>query len=269
MAKKTYKLPSLSRVAASSTAILEVPIGATYHYINYQCSGTGLTVSMFNAIRLIVNGQELQKFKNLQRLFDENLYHGREADTVTSFTIWFKDDDYNDLAFKRSPAWGTQGLSTFNIEMDLGATFPADGKIIATAYMDTVAQPLGVFTRIRESSLSSAVSGDVDTDKIQKGGAVYKCIHLFKADVATVKLVADSITVIDATKATLEIQAKSVRPVKRVPITASCTHIDFMLEGDAGDLFDTTNVQDLRLTMNLTTSGTVEIVTEQLDIFIP
>lgn len=269
MAKKTYKLPSISRVVANSTAVLEVPIGATYHYINFQASGTGLAAAMIGAIRVIVNGQELQKFKNLQRLIDENDYHGRELDTVNDFTIWFKDDDYNDLAFKRSPAWGTQGLSTFSIELDLGATFPANGIITATAFLDTVAQPLGVFTRIRESSLSSAVSGDVDTDKIQKGGAVYKTIHLFKSDVSNVKLVADSITIIDASKTLLERQEKAVRPVKRVPITASATHIDFMLEGDAGDLFDTTNVQDLRLTMTLATPGTVEIVTEQLDVFIP
>jgi hypothetical protein len=268
MAKKIYKLPSISRAVANSTAILEVPVGATYHYIAFVCTGTGLLASMINAIRVLVNGQELQRFKNLQRLIDINNYHGRGLDTVNAFEIYFKEDDFNDIAFKRTPAWGTQDVTTFNIEIDLGAV-PGDFTISATAYLDTVAQPLGVFTRIRETSINSAVAGIIETDKLAKGGAVYKQVHLFKSDVSSVKVTADSIVIIDASKTVLQGTQSRVRPFGRVPITASATHVDFMLEGDAGDLFDTSNVQDLRLEMNIGTSGVVEIVTEQIDQFFP
>lgn len=267
MAKKTLLLPSISRVVAGAVAILEMPINPTYHHIKFTATGTALAVGHIGKIRVIVDGKTVQEFKDLTRLIDINAFHGRQADTVTDFMLHFKDDDFNDLAEKRTMAFGTQGLQTFNIEIELAAGFPADGTLKAHAFIDTVPQPLGVFNRIRETSMNSASSGVVEYDKLIRNGAIYKQIHFFKADISRIELEADSNKVIDATKAVLERQQKSVRPVARVPVSAKATHLDFALEGTGSDLFNTTGMNDLRAKLTFDSAGVVEIVTEQLDYY--
>lgn len=266
MAKKIYELPSISRVVAGSTAILELPINPTYHDIVFTLTGTALAVAHVGQIRVLVNGNEIQRYANLQRLMDLNAYYGRATDTVNEFQISFARDEYNDLAYKRAPALGTQGLETVTIEMDLQAAFPANGTIVARALIDTVPQPLGVFNRIREVGLSSSVVGVVETDKIPKGGAVYQAIHCFKADISRIEFEVDGVKVIASTKATLERLQKAIRPVARVPQTAKATHIDFLLEGDAGDLLNTQNVKDIRARLTFDTVGSCDLVLEQLDV---
>jgi len=268
MAKKTLLLPSISRVVAGAVAILEMPINPTYHNIKFTASGAALVAAHIGKIRVIVDGKTVQEYKDLTRLMDINAYHGRQADSVTDFMLHFKDDDFNDLAEKRTTAFGTLGLQTFNIEIELLAAFPANGAITAHAFVDTVAQPLGVFTRIRETSLNSAVAGVIEYDKLIRGGAVYKQIHFFKADISKIELEADSNKVIDATKAVLERQQKSVRPVARVPVSAKATHLDFVLEGTGSDLFNTNGMNDLRAKLTFDTAGVVEIVSEQLDVYL-
>ncbi|MES2637417.1 MAG: major capsid protein P2 [Pseudomonadota bacterium] len=269
MAKKIINLPSISRVVAGSIAILELPIGSTYQFIRFGATGTALAVGMIELIRVIVDGRVIQEYKNLQRLFDSNIYHNRSADTVNDFSLYFRDDDYDQLAAKRTPALGTDGLQTVNIEITLGATFPANGTLVAHALIDTKREQLGVFTRIRETSINSAVAGQIEYDKLVRGGAVYKAIHLWKADISSVILEADGNKIIEAPKAVLERIQKSVRPVARVPVTAKATHIDFCLEGDDGDLLNTAGMNDLRIRMNFDTSGVCEVSTEQLDVWIP
>lgn len=267
MAKKLILLPSISRVVAGATAILELPINPTYHFIKFTATGAALAASMIKRMRVLVDGQTVQEFKDLTRLIAINNYHGRSTDVVTDFVVWFKDDDFNEVASKRTPAFGTQGLQTFNIEIDLDATFPANGTLVAHAFVDTVPQQLGVFTRVRETSINSAVAGVIEYDKLARNGAVYKQIHFYKADISKIELEADSNKVIDATKAVLERVQKSVRPVARIPQTATATHLDFMLEGDEGDLFNTQGMQDLRARLTFDTAGVCEIVTEQLDVY--
>lgn len=267
MAKKHISLPSVSRVAPNSVAFLEIPIGPTYEVINFVMTGTGLAASMVDNIKLIANGQELQTYLNLQQLIDINAYHGRAADTAGDFCMWFVNDDYIALAEKAMEALGTDGLQTLVVEISLNGTWPANGTIAANAYIDTVRQPLGVFNRIKQTSMNSAVSGDIDYDKLIKGGAIYKQVHFFKSDIAKIVLEADGVKVIEGTKGVLERAQKNVKPFARVPQTAKATHLDFVLDGYYGDLFRTDGINDLRARLTLTTSGAVQIVTEQLDVF--
>lgn len=268
MAKKIINLPSISRVVAGAVAILELPINPTYQFIRFGATGTGLTAPMIKLIRVIVDGRVIQEYKDLTRLMDLNAYHNRSLDTVNDFCLWFRDDDYDELAAKRTPALGTDGLQTVNIEITLDPTFPATGAIIAHALIDTKREQLGVFTRIRETTVNSVSAGQIDYDKLVRGGAVYKAVHLFKADISSITLEADGNKIMEATKAVLERVQKSVRPVARIPVTAKATHIDFCLEGDDGDLLNTEGMNDLRIRMTLDTAGVVEISTEQLDVWV-
>lgn len=267
--KKHISLPSISRVVPGSTAILELPLGPTYEYIHFTASGTALAASHITGLRLLVDGQEKQRYKDLQRLIDLNAYYARSTDAVTDFMLHLKRDEYDDPAYRQVPAFGTANLQTLTIEVDIAAGAPANIAMSAIAYIDTQLQDLGVFTQIRETSLNSAVAGDVDFDKLLRNGAVYQAIHLFKADVNRVLLEIDQNKWIDASKGQLERIQKTVRPNARVPLTAKATHIDFLTSGLSKDLLDTTNIQDLRLRMNLGTSGAIEIVTEQFEVYKP
>lgn len=267
MAKKHIPLPSVSRVAPSSVAFLEIPIGPTYEVLNFVMTGTALAATMVDGIKIIANGQELQSFLNLPQLIDINSYHGRAADTVSDFCIWFVNDDYVALAEKQLEALGTDGLQTLVVELTLNATWPANGTIVVNAFIDTDRARVGIYNKIKQFAINSAVSGDIDYDKLIRGGAVYKQAHFFKFDVNKIVLEADGVKVIDGSKSVLERAQKNVKPFARVPVTARCTTLDFCLDGYFGDLFRTDGINDLRARLTLGSAGAVQVVTEQLDEF--
>lgn len=269
MAKKLIPLPSVSRVAPSSVAFIEVPIGVTYENINLVMTGTGLAATMVDNIKLIGNGQELMTFLNLQQLIDLNNFHGRATDTAADWCIHFKNDDYLQLDEKLMQGLGTLGLQTLVLEISLNATWPANGTIVAYANIDTKSEPLGAFNRIRQTVLNAPAAGEIEFDKLIRGGAIYNQIHFFKADITKVVLEADSVKVIDASKGVLERQQKNVRPTARVPQTAKATHLDFIQNGFYGDAFRTDGMNDLRVRLTVGSAGAINIVTEQLDVFRP
>lgn len=267
MAKKLIPLPSVSRVSPSSVAFIEIPIGVTYESINLVMTGTALAASMVDNIKLIGNGQELQTFLNLQQLIDINAFHGRATDTAGDWVMHFKNDDYLALDEKLMQGFGTLGLQTLVLEISLNATWAANGTIIAYASIDTKAEPLGAFNRIRQTVINASAAGEIEFDKLIRGGAIYDQIHLFKSDITKVVLEADSVKVIDATKGVLERQQKNVRPTARVPQTTKATHLDFVQNGFYGDAFRTDGMNDLRLRLTVGSAGAIQIVTEQLDVF--
>jgi len=94
---------------------------------------------------------------------------------------------------------------------------------------------------------------------------LYAASPLFKADVSAVEVEANQVLIVKATKAVMERTQKEASPTKRVPQTASATHIDFVNEGDFAQAIKTDNLQDFRIRATLDTSGSMNIVTETLD----
>lgn len=264
MARKTIRLPSMSRVVAGSTATLEMPVGPTYLGLTFTAGGTALAIAHIGRINVLIDGKVVQTFKNLQRLMDINGYYNRSADTVNQFMLHFFRAEMNDLVYRRAPGIGTADVQTFHIEIELAAGAPADITMSCSARLDPMPQPLGVFVKVREYPFASPVSGQVEHDKLPRG-AWYAAIHLFKADISAVEVEANQSKIIDATKLVLEREQKDASPIRRVPVTASCTHIDMTTEGDFAQAIRTQALSDFRLKMTLDTSGSVDIVTETLD----
>jgi hypothetical protein len=264
MAKKQIPV-TVQRVATGAVAFIELPLGPTYEGIHFLMTGTGLAVTMVDSIKLIANSQEAQTYLNLQQLIDLNAYHGRTADTAADWFMHFCNSDYSELAEELMEAIGTADLDSLTIEISLNGTWPANGTIVAEAHVDTEQQPLGLFNRIRQTVINSAVAGDIEYDKIIRGGAIYKQIHFFKADVNKVILEADGVKMYEVTKVQAERGQKNVRPFSRVPQTAKATHLDFVLSGYYGDVLRTEGMNDLRARLTLGSAGAVQIVTEQLD----
>ncbi len=259
-------LPSLSRVAPGAKATLELPPGPTYLRIRFACTGTGLAVGHIGRITAKINGKDRMTWVDAQRLFDMNAYYNHSPDTVNDFCIHFFRGELESLVWKRAPGIGTQDLTSFHIELQLDAAFPADGTIIAFAEVDPEEQPLGAFVNVTEYPYSSSVSGNVEIDKLDRG-PFYAAIHLFKADVSEVTVKSNRKSIFDqVTKASLERSQKEASPKARVPQTAKATHIDFVLQGDLAGAYPTGGLTDWRLKAKLDTAGAMDIITETLDL---
>lgn len=267
--KKIVKLPSLSRVVPGSKATLEMPLGPTYERVIFTVSAAaGLDAADINRIDVLMNGRSEMTFKNLQRLIDLNTYYNRDADTVAAtkieFAVHFNRAELVDNLMRSAPGIGTKDLSTLHFELDIAATAPADIAITAHALVDPTQQNIGAFFSVKEYPFSSAVSGEVEVDKLLKG-PFYGAIHLFKSDISKVEVTAEGAKIVEATKGVLERIAKGASPVKRAPVTASATHIDFITNGNLFDAIPTAGLQDWRLKMTLDTSGAVDVVSETLN----
>lgn len=271
MAKKILPL-SISRVAANTVAIVELPINPTYEMVRFAVTGTGLTASQIGAIRVVANTEVIQEYLDLTQLIDLNTYDGMGTDTVNDFTIYFKNPaEFIDNAQKAMMALGTADLRTLSIEIQLLAT-PADIAFVIHAVTDTALQPLGVYNRIKQIPLNSAVSGVVEWANLARNPVrpnVYSRIHFFKSDINKVELEANGVKVIEATKSMLEATQKKARPVANVPITAKATHLDFCTAGEYSDAFPTVGLNDLRLKLTFGSAGNCQIVTEEIAVFTP
>lgn len=265
MAMKIVRLPNLSRVAPGSKSTLELPVGPTYHRINFQASGTGLAVEHIGRIDVLINGKVVQTFSSLQRLIDLNTFHGRNADGVSDVCLHFFSGDLAE-AVRRLPGIGTADVSTFHIEINLAAGFPADGAIVAYAQIDPKPQKLGAFVMVREFPTAASSAGWLELDKLPRA-PYHLAIHFFKSDVSEVEVSTDLTKVIEAGKSVLATFAKNASPRARVPVGARATHVDFtILNGEIADLLATGGVADFRVKAHLDSAGSIDVVTETLDV---
>lgn len=263
-------LPSISRVAPGSVAILELPVGPTYERIDISITAaSGLDVTDIGRINVVIDGVVRQTFKNLQRLLDLNSYYQRGDDSIGAtagrFSLHFFRREMMNNVMRLAPGMGTGDVQTVTVEMEIVSGAPATIAMSANATWENSVQPLGAFVHVKEYPWSSTVSGEVDFDKLLRG-PFYMGIHLFKSDVTAVKVEKDQRIYVDASKTLLELSQKDACPQKRTPVTASATHIDFMTAGNLADAMPSAGAQDLRLKMTLGTSGSVDIVTETLDV---
>lgn len=264
MARKIVRLPSLSNVTPGATATLEIPRGPTYLNLILSATGTALAASHFEEINVYIDGKGVMRFSNLQRLMDLNSYYNRGTDTVNEFVLHFFRAELMDAVYRRLPGIGTSDVQTFHVEFKLASGAPSDITMTAHAQIDPMPQPLGAMVKVREIPFSSAVSGEVEIDKLVRG-PWYAAIHLFKADVSAVEVQANQVKIVDATKDVMERTQEEASPVKRVPVTAKATHVDFITEGDLQQALKTSGLTDFRLKATLDTSGSMDIVTETLD----
>lgn len=261
--RKLVELPSMSRVTPGATATLEVPIRPTYHNIIFTAGGTSLAVANIGRITLYFDGKPVSTWKNLQRLMDLNTYWGRGTDTVNQFVMHFFRRELREQ-YRRAPGVGTADLQTFHVEIELDSGAPSDITLKAHAWVDPEPQVLGVFVKVREYPFSSAVSGEVEIDKLPRG-PFYVAQHFFKDDVSQVEVVTDGSIRAKGTKAVLE-RTQTEATHARTPLTAKATSVDYVVEGDLAQAVATGSLYDFRSKLTLDTAGSVDIVTETLDV---
>lgn len=262
--RKLVELPSMSRVTAGATATLEVPIKPTYLNIIFSATGTDLAAADIGRITVYFDGKPVSTWKNLTRLMDLNGYWGRSTDTINEFMLHFFRRELREM-YQRAPGVGTADLQTFHVEIELAADAPADITLKAHALVDPVPQPLGVFVKTREYPFASAVSGEVEVDRLPRG-PYYIATHFFKSDISKVEVQTDQSIRIKASKSVLERTQKESTAYPRVPMTAKATTVDYITDGDLAQAVATGDLSDFRQKITLDSSGSVDIITETLDV---
>jgi len=176
--KYPIKLRNVSNVAASKTALIDIPVGPRYHTVILEhgfASGTNTiagAMANITEIRVVVNDRVQRVFSGVQ-LRDLNILNGTTHDCQgvpntapgVSLPIFFAEPWRKDSASQDALAWNTSGFKSFRIEVDLGAA--STPTLVASAVIDQF-QPSGnvtpLFVTMRRQQVAAAgTSFDITT----------------------------------------------------------------------------------------------------------
>lgn len=130
---KIVNLPTINGFTANAacTATIDVPIGPTYHciWLNGNAGTAKKVTDLITEIRVKLNGKS-QRIISADRLNKLNILNGTRYACIGAGTaaaafflpIWFAEPWRDNMAERERFVWGTNGLSTFQIEIDCAAT---------------------------------------------------------------------------------------------------------------------------------------------------
>lgn len=266
--QREIPISNIQNASAGKKALLICPVGDTYDEITIAYTGTAVTRAMLTNIKVLASGEEIQFFTDGNELQAINNYYKR-ADNAGYLTIYFNRREMKSLSDERIFGAGTADQASFVIESDILGTAPADFAITAEALV-SAPQPLGVFTRVKKFNFSASVAGDLDISTLTMGPRII-AMHVVKPDASKVLVKADEVVLFDTTK--LKAQVVQLN-YGRTPQSATMTHVDFCLEGDAAGAFITElndpsrpykKTKDVLLRPTLDTAGAGYVLVEYFD----
>ena len=176
--KYPIKLRNVSNVAASKTALIDIPVGPRYHTIvlehGYSAGTNTVAAAMTNIteVRVIVNDRVQRVFSGTQ-LRNLNILNGTTFDCQgvpntapgVSLPIFFAEPWRKDSASQDALAWVTAGFKSFRIEVDLSTA--STPTLVASAVVDQFqpakdVTPLFVTMR-RQQVAAAGTSFDITT----------------------------------------------------------------------------------------------------------
>lgn len=176
MVKSKLQLRNVQNVAASKTALIDLPIGPRYQYIVIEhgyAAGTNTiagAATNVSEIRIKVNGRVQRVYSGTQ-LRDLNLLNGTAYDCLgvpntapgVSFPLFFSEPWRKDARDQDALAWTTSKWSSFQIEIDLGAA--GTPTLVASAVVDALQADgqEGIVKVIRQQIPAAGTSFDVST----------------------------------------------------------------------------------------------------------
>jgi hypothetical protein len=256
------KLPPVQNVAANSIAVLDFPLGDTYHAIHLQRGGT-FTAAHVTDIKLKLNGKVF--FQVSGTMLDLiNAYRGLTA--VSGFlTIDFTDPIAKSLAGQIKGSIGTAaGVAQFSMEVTIGAATSPTLTAFAEVSPGT---PLGLINGLIKYPWTLAAGGkyplalphgESQPQLIQRlyvddtGGPVVTHTEVQKNSV-----VVHGSDIPIVTNRAMQTQ-RGTKPQTNVQV------VDFILDGNSLGALNTLNAQSLYLYLTLSATGTVNVYAEVL-----
>lgn len=198
MSRRIVKLPSLGNVAAGNTATLGLPVGPRKYFtlqLKYK-DGTPNQATIeadLTKFRLLVNGKVQREFTAAE-LHKINALNGR-AFQVGRVQIFLGEPWRRTITGEEIPGWGTFGLSTLQLEIDIAAGAVAP-TLEARAEIEDSTEALGAIVKWKRFNYAAAGAGDFDITNLPKSDA-WSRLHIFTAQASAAVLKADNVDIFD------------------------------------------------------------------------
>lgn len=188
-------LPSFNAVAAGQTATINLPTSYTYHSIRLRLL-TGSTPApadaaaikaAITAVRIKIDGKVQRRF-SAGELITLNAFRGI-AFQAGFLPVYFSEPWRRSTQGEDQLAWGTQDVSTFEIEVDI-ASGVENPILDARAEVELANRPLGAIVKWRRYVVPVTAAGVVNLTTLPKLDAYYS-LHAFSDKVLDVEVRVD------------------------------------------------------------------------------
>lgn len=269
----TPTLRDISGVAAGQTAVIKLPVGFTYHGV--MIPFTGVTLAQMDEIRVVVNGDVIQRWVGGDRLDSVNQFDNQTAagailrlDFERRGMLTRQSNEASVLgtgwnstpAGRKNPDPRPVTSAQIEIDIDALAAAPAISYVIARR---SAPQPSGTLLRVIRKPYSVAGAGDFVISDLPIYGGIINRVHFVAAGVNSVSLELDNQKVWERSAAeNTRIQADYGKRTAQSNVYT----MDFSEAGYGGDFLDVRAFQDVRFTLDMAGAVTVNVEVETLDV---
>lgn len=257
---------SFEGVGAGQTATARIQCGLRIHRLMIPYSG--VTLAQMTEIRIIANGQTIQRLIGADVVDSVNKFDGRN-DSAGVLTIDFERFDLVTRPGRELTVIDTTNnpqiktpITNLTVEIDIasGASNPVLGAPNAKE-SGAVNNPSELLKLVRTFSYDPQGAGEFHIADLPKMGAINRIIMKSSAVINNIKLERNNYTVLDRTKTINErIQSDGIR----VP-QAGYYIIDFTEEGYGQDWLEVAGVSDFRLKLEMAGAGHIDVMVEYLN----
>lgn len=265
------KVSGISQVIKGKKVTIDLDVG--FKYLKLHIDRTAFTALEAVNYKLKINGKVRQELGSLKDIENINTHYSRPQ-TADVTTIYFNRPELADSEDRNQAGLGTRDIKSLQVEFDLLGTIAGTPEIEVVADV-TTNENIGWITKYEIADVDLAKVGKNVVSKMPVGDGNVFNYFITKAtnDITDINLyrVVDGqkTSIIDSTKAFLEVDQKQAPMRPRVPVTATITSLDFVVEGIPEHALQTNYVQlpntDFltaveRIGMDITV-GTAEVVT--------
>ncbi len=252
-------------IGASKTAVVTIPVGPTYEAIGLQLliSETAPTraeiESMLTNFRLSLSGEEIFNLSGLELVAWAEFYNAGITNATGYIHIPFTRPWMKRIESVMGPAFGTQGETSFTLEITQDATSTIDG-IVAMADINPIPQVLGTHYRLQRLFPGLPGAGRTQWSGIKprredKLSALHFRVST-AADLTDFSLIGDGIRLIDTvTQAQLAFDYRKYTPARTLQTAKKVISIDLCADGEDRPIPMTMN--DFTVEFNFANAPTV------------
>lgn len=188
--KRKIPVNVINGVAAGNTATIQLPLDLTYHAIVFEYNtGTagGPTEANIEAEltewRLKIDGVT-QRVCSSAQLFDINRVKGKTPVVGASngyCPFYFSEPQRQTQLEREATAWGTAGVQSFQVEVDIASGATSPGLTAYAIVDDDIRPPVGIVKWKRETLVISS-TGETSFSLGTNSGDSYQGIYLFEGN---------------------------------------------------------------------------------------
>lgn len=239
--------------------VLKLPV--TYFYEKISLILTNITLANITNIELTIRSNVVWRIATGTMLNDLNTYYGRNPQSGT-LDFWFKRPEMENSAFAKMFGLGTADVDFVSIKFRLasGLTNP-DIKVLADVGPN---QPLGLITKIKQYQHVFAAAGTAlpITDWPTQSAAIAAITFNSETDLDAVKISARE----GATQKVGTVgELKNENVKRRRSHVSGYTVVDWLLDGNPQDAFQTEGVVDFKAEVDIAAAVTLTSTVEYFD----